>query len=86
MIFRTKVLGGGGYNVAKNGDTASKNNQASPQKLKDNSQFLQSGKNCNLAAVNKNQSTNEIYKTKSNKLFRAALLSVWLLHLCYHSS
>ena len=49
--------------------------------MQNNCRFLQNGKNRTSAGINKNQSKNEIYKTKSNKLFRAALLSVWLFVL-----
>mgnify|MGYP004538331211 CR=1 FL=1 len=49
--------------------------------MQDNCRFLQNSKNHTLAAINKNQSKNAIYKTKSSKFFRAALLSVWLFAL-----
>ena len=88
MIFKTKVLGGGGYKVAKNDSITPQNNKDNCRNLQDNCNFLQ---NVQKTKINKNCSKLHNYKHQSNiklnntaaqnlrcKRFTSAIMFLWL--------
>ena len=92
MIFRTKVLGGGGYTDAKNDSITPLNDEENCQNLQHNCTFLQNGKiTANVHNDNYSKKTgatrvnfyapahlSKYYKAKHTFNFFVALLTVWL--------